>query len=148
MKQKTELQSLQKIPKLPYLIALTFSLIFFFISCDRDQERTTTIYGTITDQNQEPIDSIFVLMYGLVNLTNIELNGVYSDKQGNYELVVDVPKKFHAVDVVIPFLPIRNPKYEKNYTGKKTRINDSSTNNCCVAPFGVKTKYDFQLIPK
>jgi hypothetical protein len=62
--------------------------------------------------------------------------------------VIDVPKKFNSVDIVIPFGIDINPKYQNNYKGNHVRKNDAATNNCCIASIGEKTKYDFQLIPK
>ena len=88
------------------------------------------------------------MVQGIAFLKYESLKQVYSDKQGKYELVLDVPKKFNSVNVGIPFGLTDNPKYENNYSGNYIWKNDESTNNCCLAPIGEKTKYDFKLIAK
>ncbi|MEO6283356.1 MAG: hypothetical protein ABIN80_03430 [Dyadobacter sp.] len=148
MKQKTRVSYLQGLARLLHSAAFLFGLTFLLTSCFLKQDRTTVIYGTITDQNQQPVDSIMVLVDGTKFLAHERLNEVYSDENGNYELVVEVPKKYGSVDVVVPFGLVDNPKYDKSYKGKKSYKNDQFTKNCCHASVGQKTKYDFQLIPK
>jgi hypothetical protein len=148
MKQKASFSVLQKRTKLPYMAALFFGLVFLLTSCFLKQDRTTTVYGTITDQNGQSVDSILVLISGLEFYRATTLKEIYSDEQGNYEVVVDVPKKFDALNVIIPSFPTKNPKFQKNYNGYGIRKNDDPTNNCCMASVGEKTKYDFQLISK
>ena len=127
---------------------LFFTIITFLVTaCFLHFNRTTTVYGTITDHNGDPVDSIQVLIAGTKFLTYEELKHVYSDEQGKYEIVVDVPKKFGSTDVVVPFGG-DNKKYDKNYTGKYTEKDGKATNTCCSAIIGKKTKYDFELIPK
>ncbi|MCE7068872.1 hypothetical protein LZG74_01080 [Dyadobacter sp. CY327] len=117
-------------------------------SCFLKQDRTTTVYGTITDQNGEPVDSILVMLTGLKLNSGTVLKEVYSERDGNFEVVADVPKKFSAINVEVPFLPHKNSKFQKNYNGFEIERDGVSTNNCCTASIGTKTRYDFQLIPK
>lgn len=131
------------------------SVVIFFLSisgmltsCFLKQDRTSVIYGTITDENKQPVDSILVLVDGTKFLTHEQLKQVYSDENGNYELVVEVPRKFGSLDVGVPFFPVENAKYNRNYKGTYVKKNNIATNNCCSASIGQKTKYDFQLIPK
>ena len=129
-------------------ILMHFALIIQLNSCFLKQDRTTTVYGTITDQNGAPVDSIMVIVQGMHLLSFESLKETYSDKNGKYEMVIDVPKKFSAIDVTVPYFFTENFKFFKYYNGKKTTKNDVSTSNCCIASIGEKTKYDFQLIPK
>jgi len=76
------------------------------------------------------------------------LKEVYSDGNGNYELVSDVAGKYASVDVGIPSFPLKNPKFEKSYKISKIYKDGHQTANCCSALIGEKTKYDFQLIPR
>ncbi|MCF2499939.1 hypothetical protein [Dyadobacter chenhuakuii] len=117
-------------------------------SCFLKQDRTTTVYGTITDQNGEPVDSILVLASGVEYNRETTLKEEYSDKSGNYEMVVDVPKNFYSASSLIPALPTKNPKFEKLYLNYEVFKNGNPTNNCCNAIIGEKTRYDFQLNPK
>ncbi|WP_141110401.1 hypothetical protein [Dyadobacter psychrophilus] len=116
--------------------------------CFLKQDRTSTVYGTITDQNGEPVDSIMVLAQGMRYLTFEALQHTYSDSNGHFEMVIEVPKKFGTIDISVPFYPKENPKFQTKYKGKKSIKNDIATSNCCITPVGEKTKYDFQLIPK
>jgi hypothetical protein len=117
-------------------------------SCFLKQDRTTVVYGSITDQKGQPVDSIMVIIQGMRALTYETLEKTYSDKNGNYEIVIDVPKKFHATSSLIPALPLSNPKFQRLYSSYDVLINNKPTNSCCIGTVGKKTKYDFQLIPK
>tara|TARA_R110002124_G_scaffold163437_1_gene330786 strand:+ start:612 stop:983 length:372 start_codon:yes stop_codon:yes gene_type:complete len=112
-------------------------------------DRTTTIYGTMTDINQQPVDSILVSIHGLRGLTSEPMGKeIFSDKDGHYQLVMEVPKKFPGIDVGIPFGTSINPKFQKYYKGHITYNNEIETINCCRANIGQKTRYDFQLIAR
>jgi len=129
--------------------ALIFAIIGLLVNgCFLKQDRTTVIYGIITDQNGQPVDSILVMINGVQGFKYETLKQVFSNKDGKYELVVEVPRKFGSADVVVPFGLSDNPKYQTNYIGKKTYLDDKFTKTCCNASIGQKTKYDFQLIPR
>jgi hypothetical protein len=127
---------------------LHFVLIFQLSGCFLKQDRTTVVYGTITDEKGQPVDSIMVIVSGIEFYHSTNLSKVYSDKEGQYNILVDVPKKFDVVDVIITSSSPENTKYRKEFNGYKTKKDDALTNNCCTASVGQKTKYDFQLIPK
>ncbi|KAA0991872.1 hypothetical protein [Dyadobacter aurulentus] len=123
-------------------------LSFLLTGCFLKQDRTTVVYGTITDEEGQPVDSILVVIDGVKGFKYERLKQVYSGEDGGYELVVDVPRKYGSADIGIPFGLVDNPKYEKNYKDVNVEKNDKRTRNCCTASIGNKTKYDFQLIPK
>ena len=127
---------------------LFFAIITFLVTaCFLHFNRTTTVYGTITDHNGDPVDSILVVLSGTKFLTYEDLKQVYSDENGKYEIVAEVPKKLGSSNVTVPH-GNDNPKYDKNYNGKHTERDGKATNTCCSAIIGKKTKYDFELIPK
>ncbi|KAA0991871.1 carboxypeptidase regulatory-like domain-containing protein [Dyadobacter aurulentus] len=130
------------------LFFICVCLTFLLSHCFLKQDRTTVVYGTITDEKGQPVDSILVVIKGAQGFKYERLKEVYSGKDGSYELVVDVPRKYGSANVTVPFGSYENPKYDKNYKGKRTFKNDQFTKNCCSASIGNKTKYDFQLIPK
>jgi hypothetical protein len=134
--------------KLLFTAGILASLIFLLNGCFLKEDRTTVIYGTVTDENKQPVDSILVLLIGMKFLDYEDLKTVYTDKQGHYELVVEVPKKFNPVNVAIPSWTIQNPKFVRLYKEYNVLKNDEATGNCCTASVGEKTKYDFQLIAK
>ncbi|KQS31068.1 hypothetical protein [Dyadobacter sp. Leaf189] len=117
-------------------------------SCFLKQDRTTTVYGTITDERGQPVDSILVLAKGREWSKETTLDQTFSNRSGEYELLVDVPKKFDGVDVVIPFGSLTNPKFQSLYKDFRVTKDGQPTNNCCIAQIGEKTRYDFQLIAR
>jgi hypothetical protein len=134
--------------KLLFTAGILASPTFLLNSCFLKEDRTTVIYGTVTDEHKNPVDSILVLMSGMKFLDYEDLKTVYTDKQGHYELVVEVPKKFNPVNVVIPALPIENAKFLRMYKAYHVLKNDMAAGTCCYASVGEKTKYDYQLIAK
>jgi hypothetical protein len=132
------------------LITMVFALLLIFLlSCDKDKgERTTSIYGRVTDQNQQPVDSIMVEVDGMRNLDSEELKYTYTDEDGNYELVLEVPEKYISINVLIPYLPIRNPKFQERYKVEKIFKNGQQTSSCCISSVGEKIQWDFELMPQ
>ena len=138
------INKMKTIRRLLICLCLTFSLSHCFLK----QDRTTVVYGTITDERGQPVDSILVAIDGVKGFKYETLKQVYSGADGSYELVVDVPRKYGSANILIPFGLVDNPKFERNYEGFSLEKNDKPTRNCCTASIGNKTKYDFQLIPK
>jgi len=111
------------------------------LACGRLGDRTTVVYGKVYDQNQQPVDSILVLVTGS-NLSGVyDLESTYTDDNGDYEILLEVPRKFGNIDVDIPF-GLNNPKFEKLYREAK-RINEHR-----IRMIGKKTQWDFELEPK
>jgi hypothetical protein len=127
---------------------LHFVLIFQLSGCFLKQDRTTVVYGSITDQKGQPVDSILIILKGVQNLKYDSLGASYSNTNGEFEILQDVPKKYTTVNVVIPFGSYTNPNFQKNYKSYKIYKNDQQTNNCCTAVIGQKTKYNFELVPR
>jgi hypothetical protein len=119
-----------------------------FTSCFLKQDRTTTVYGTITDENGQPVDSILVIAQGQDFLHYKTIGQTYSSKSGEYEITLEVPKEFHSLNVTVPFLPVENPKYQNFYKDQKITKDGRRTKNCCTADIAKKTRYDFELISK
>jgi hypothetical protein len=129
--------------------AILFGCLALLLSdCFLKQDRTTTIYGTITDQTGQPVDSILLRVRGVTGLKYDKLKEFYSNQNGGYEIMLDVPKEYSSLSIAIPFSNSLNPKFTNQYLGHYVFRNDVKTNDCCYAELGEKTKYDFQLIPK
>ncbi|GLU55748.1 carboxypeptidase-like regulatory domain-containing protein [Dyadobacter frigoris] len=126
------------------------SICISFVSfkCSDKGDNLTTIYGTVTDQNGNSVDSIYLLVNGAIFTRYDELKTVYTDSAGKYELLVDPPKKYSILTVNIPFYYIENPKFTVLYKGFKVKKDNVGTNECCYVTIGEKTNYDFQLIPR
>lgn len=85
---------------------------------------------------------------GMRNLDSEELKSAYTDENGNYEISLEVPDKYLSVNVVIPYLPVRNPVFEKKYKTSKIFKDGQATGNCCISSIGAKVQWDFELAPK
>lgn len=130
--------------RFPRLLLICIYLAFL-ASCER--EKVTIIYGTVTDQNKQPVDSIFVIVQGM-QLTKIITTGeAITDTNGNYSVTI-ISKKLYTPNVAIPFWAIQNPKLVQKYKGFHAKKNDENPTACCTAIAGKKTKYDFELISK
>ncbi|MCF2503956.1 carboxypeptidase-like regulatory domain-containing protein [Dyadobacter sp. CY107] len=113
---------LPEIPSRPVVKRLAFMAILattLLSSCFLKQDRTTTVYGTITDQNGEPVDSIVVIFKGVKNFKYDSLNGAYSNSKGEFAILQEVPKKYYTVNILIPFGSSINPKFQKNFKDYK-----------------------------
>ncbi|NIJ54656.1 hypothetical protein [Dyadobacter arcticus] len=98
MEPKNNLRSLDRQINV-FLPAISLICILcIFISCNK-QDRTTVIYGKVTDQNHQAVDSILVVAGGLWDFNIEVVKQIYTDENGNYELVIDVPKKYIKLNV-------------------------------------------------
>jgi hypothetical protein len=111
------------------------------LACGHLGDRTTIVYGNVYDENQQPVDSIMVMVSGLKLKGAFELKSTFTDENGDYEIVLEVPRTYGSVKVNIPYLP-RNTKFEEKYK-IRDRIGPSSK-----PMIGKKTQWDFQLEPK
>jgi hypothetical protein len=129
--------------------AILFGGLALLLSdCFLKQDRTTTIYGTITDQNGRPVDSILVITEGIQDFKYETLKKTYSDKEGKYEILIEPAKRYSGVNSGIPFDTFENTKFMRSYRDYYSKKNGVRTGSCCLASIGTKTQYDFQLIPK
>ncbi|MCF2443522.1 carboxypeptidase-like regulatory domain-containing protein [Dyadobacter sp. CY345] len=127
---------------------------FFFINilavtsaCKDQQYRTSSVYGHISDEDGNPVDSIVVTLHASEFIREKELGSVLSDENGDYEITADVPNGYSYLSVNSPF--VKNPKFVAFYQGFSAIYkNDVQTSNCCNATVGERTKYDFKLMPK
>ncbi|MDR6804316.1 hypothetical protein J2Y45_001585 [Dyadobacter sp. BE34] len=111
------------------------------LACGHLGDRTTVVYGKVFDENQVPVDSILVLLSGSRLKGSIDLKSTYTDENGDYEIALEVPRKFGDINVGIPYGD-DNPKFEKIYR-QATDIKGQRR-----PMIGKKTQCDFQLEPK
>lgn len=111
------------------------------LACGHLGDRTTVVYGKVFDENQVPVDSILVLLSGSRLKGSIDLKSTYTDENGDYEIALEVPRKFGDIDVIIPYGD-DNPKFEKIYR-QATDIKGQQR-----PMIGKKTQWDFKLLAK
>lgn len=110
------------------------------LACGHLGARTTVVYGKVFDENQVPVDSILVLLSGSRLKGSIDLKSTYTDKNGDYEIALEVPRKFGEIDVIIPY-GRDNPKLGKIYR-QATDVGQRPPR------IGKKTQWDFKLLAK
>ena len=126
--------------------SLLLLVLFQLTACFLKQDRTTTVYGTITDEKGQPVDSILVIAEGVEWWRGTKLHSTYSAENGSYEILIEVPKKFDAIDVIIPAYSTGNEKYFSQYKVGKILKDGKQVGSCCTAAIGSKTQYDFELV--
>lgn len=95
----------------------------------------------VVDQNQEPVDSIMVVVSGSnLSPNTADLAATYTDKNGDYNILLEVPKKYLTLSVFIPYDGLNNPKYS-DYTLKS----QTKGSNPLI---GKKTQWDFEIKDK
>lgn len=122
------------------LLAIVFILP---ISC----ERRTVIFGRMVDQNQRPVSGIMVLAAGTYYFDSERIHHTFTDKNGEYNMVIEVPEEYHELNAFIPNL-CENWKYETRHKTVKMFKNSRRATSCCLAEIGKKTQWDFELEPK
>ena len=110
------------------------------LACGHLGDRTTVVYGKVFDENQVPVDSILVQLRGAKLTGSIELKSTYTDENGDYEIALEVPRKFGEINVGIPYGD-DNPKLEKIYR-QATDVGQQPPR------IGKKTQWDFKLLTK
>ena len=89
-----------------------------------------------------------VTISGVRMLHSEILTSTYTNKNGEYNMILDVPNKYVAINSGVPNFPIENPKFVWLYRLSKIFINNQQTKNCCDVPIGKKTQWDFELASK
>lgn len=110
------------------------------LACGHLGDRTTVVYGKVFDENHLPVDSIKVLLSGSRLKGSVDLKSTYTDENGDYEIALEVPRKFGEIDVIIPY-GRDNPKLEKIYR-QATDVGQRPPR------IGKKTQWDFKLLAK
>ncbi|TDB64368.1 hypothetical protein [Arundinibacter roseus] len=109
-------------------------------------KRVTTVTGRVIDEAQQPVDSVLIHLNSAgLNKSGIPLGKTYTNEEGNYEFVVDVPKGYDAVSVDISFSHnLDFPTKYKDFIYYENGIKVGGV--CCPVGVGSKTMYDFTLL--
>ncbi|TDB59515.1 carboxypeptidase-like regulatory domain-containing protein [Arundinibacter roseus] len=137
--------------KLPLGLLLTFfvlTIILCLIGCQLGGpgKRVTTVTGRVIDEAQQPVENvrIFMTSIGFLNGGIPIGDGTFTDAEGNFTLVVDVPKEHKRVTIGISWDLDLSRKYKDfDYTH-----DGLSSGVCCPAQIGKKTNYIFTLFSK
>lgn len=127
--------------------ALIVSLALLIASCGPLINRDTVVYGLITDEDGEPVDSISVSIYGSKGFSGgSPIGQAYSNKQGFYEIEVDVSNEWWSANVGVDFNSIRLWRLYESYESTRNQTAGGSSDR--GVSIGLRTRYDFKLIRK
>ncbi|NIJ53076.1 hypothetical protein [Dyadobacter arcticus] len=125
-------------------------LMVALASCGPLLNRVTVVYGLITDEDGQPVDSVLVEMYGgrAISVSG-SIGEAYSNKQGFYEIEVDVSHEWWVAKVGIPFYSFENKKPLKPFKSyESTRNQTKPSSGESGLTMGLRTRCDFKLIRK
>jgi hypothetical protein len=124
-------------------------LMLQLTSCENRNERTTGVYGTVTDPGGKPLEGVKVLVYGSKDCGPIVYFGEdYTDTTGDYNITFEASKDFDAFNTVVPLSKTENSEFFKTFNEIKVKKNEESVEKCCFTSPGDKTRYDFKLVSK
>ncbi|WP_247231732.1 carboxypeptidase-like regulatory domain-containing protein [Telluribacter sp. SYSU D00476] len=137
---------------IPWSGLLSFFILFFVLSnttgCIRKLDRMTTIYGRVINEARQPVDSVLVVISPARFATvGAAIGKTYTDKDGNYELVVEVPTGYSFIDTSISYYSVERHR-NKYQTEFLVYENGQQTNDCCSSAIGKKTNFDFLILSK
>ncbi|WP_439555580.1 carboxypeptidase-like regulatory domain-containing protein [Dyadobacter sp.] len=124
---------------------LHLTMVAVLQGCFVFSDRTTSVYGTVTDDKGLPLPGVGLSVYGRKKISHkMHMATAYTDSSGHYEITVDVAGKFHTLDcyiddgaIFMKYFP-KKSSYETFTDGKKSR--------CCTLAIGEKTNFDFHII--
>jgi hypothetical protein len=117
------------------------------MGCGPLLNRETVVYGLITDDDGQPLDSIPVGMYGGKGLSaSGRIGQAYSNKQGFYEIEVDVSKEWWNARVGVNMNDMKLWKLYESYESIRNQTKKGSSDG--GVSIGLRTRYDFKLIRK
>lgn len=109
-------------------------------------DRTATIYGKVVGESRQPIDSIPIIVVagGIGKHSGSLLTRAYADKEGNYRIVVEVPKGQSSAILGIDL----NAEETINYKYSLAYLNGERVDCCCSVSVSKKANYDFLLLSR
>ncbi|NBB21357.1 hypothetical protein GVN20_18470 [Runella sp. CRIBMP] len=129
------------------LICLLAVLFLATVGCKK-QDRTTMVFGIITNDINQPIEKVPVEIHGnngIIASSGDKLTTVYTNAKGEYSVTLDVPKGYHSVQVFAKWYS--DTAFVNKYKNSTVTKNGRATRDCCRGELGQKTQYDFVLIP-
>ena len=132
------------------LLIYSILIAYIGISCKK-QDRTTIVFGKVTNEINQPIQGVNMALYGekgILASRSTKLKNAITDANGEYTITVEIPKEYHSGSV--DCLWYDNPILDKLYTenGGVLYFNGNETRDCCPLIVGQKSQYDFGLVRK
>jgi hypothetical protein len=119
------------------------------VSCQTIADRTTTVYGTVKDEQDLPVKGVELSVYGEKGILASHptlLKRVYSDSKGEYTVTVEIPTEYHSANVNNRWFT--EIIYLDLYSGSISFFNGQRTGSYCRLDIGKKNEYNFMMIKK
>jgi hypothetical protein len=136
---------MKKLKQLLYTVLLMCNAV----SCQTIADRTTTVYGTVKDEQDLPVKGVELSVYGEKGILASHptlLKRVYSDSKGEYNVTVEIPTEYHSGNISNRWFT--EIIYLDLYSGSMSFFNGQRTGNCCSLDIGKKNEYNFVMIKK
>lgn len=129
---------------------LTIVLLFILLTSCRNEDRTTQIYGKVTNLTGQPVSGVPIIIagqekHGFVP-AEYDLDTAYSDVKGNYISTLTIDKKYRRLKIINMYFKIDS--LEAKYRDYDVKMNGVRTDYCCPAEIGKRTEYNFILLPR
>ncbi|GAB2766813.1 hypothetical protein GCM10027275_06120 [Rhabdobacter roseus] len=108
--------------------------------------RTSTVYGTVTEQGRKPLEGVKISVLGIKANRSTLLHELSTNQAGEFQLTFEVPRGYSRLDIGIP--SIENHQSQEIPRLISLYINGEETKDCCSTLIGKKTKYDFVFLVK
>jgi hypothetical protein len=119
------------------------------VSCQTIADRTTTVYGTVKDEQGLPVKGVELEIAGEKGTLTSHptlLKTVYSDSKGEYTITAEIPTEYHSAKINNRWFT--DLDILQKYTGYSLYFNGNSTKDCCRLDIGKKNEYSFVMIKK
>ena len=132
-----------------YVHVLSLSVVILLMGgCSPLFDRMTKVSGRVTDQAGQPVGGVTLLLSGSIGVSSgFPIKETLTDSTGAYELMVDVPRKYHSASIR-PTLRIESLRSKYSSVNMLIYKNGIQTGTCCFVRIGKNNRYDFTLLPK
>ncbi|MCK8492445.1 carboxypeptidase-like regulatory domain-containing protein [Spirosoma sp. RP8] len=133
--------------KLPLVFSIL--LLGLCLSGCIHSNRSTTIHGKVTDDSNQPIANVPIIIAGLRKGTLYhfdKLEAVYTNRQGEYTITFVPSNQYRSLEVANQFNT--DSTLYHTYRDYSVTFNNQSKGDCCAAQIGYTSQYDFILLAR
>jgi hypothetical protein len=95
------------------------ALLICCVAGCKKEDRTTVVFGKVTDDTNHPIEGVVMELYGekgILASRTTKLKSTITDAKGEYTITTEIPKDYHSGDIVYEWNNSKPPLYD-TYSG-------------------------------
>ncbi len=130
---------------------LYVTLLIGSVAGCKKEDRTTVVFGKVTNDINQPIEGVVMELYGergILGSVSTYLKRSTTDAKGEYIITTEIPKDYHSGSIFYEWNNSQPPLYDKYSRGGGVYFNGQQTQECCPLRVGTKSQYDFVLVRK